>query len=138
MRRGVRRTGTIHVAWLAFLASAAALAVLIGLLAWEPRVEKPAEPLVVYCAAGTKVPVEAAAREYEATYGVRVQLQYGPSETLLVNLRLSRQGDLYLPADDSYLRQAEDRGLVKEVVPLAEMTPVVVFTLRPAGSPVAP
>lgn len=125
MRRITRRTGSIHVAWLAFLASAAVLAVLIGLLAWEPRAERATTPVIVYCAAGIKAPVEAAAHAYEAQYGVQIQLQYGASETLLVNLQVSGRGDLYLPADDSYIKQAQERDLVHEVIPLAHMTPVI-------------
>src|SRR5262245_7723077 len=115
----------MHVAWLAFLASAAALAVLIGLLAWEPAEERPTAPLVIYCAAAIKAPVEAAAREYLARYGVQIQHQYGAPETLLLHARLSQQGDLYLPADDGYLRLAEEKELLREVLPLAHMTLVV-------------
>lgn len=125
MRTSHRRVGSMHVAWLAFLASAAALALLVALLAWEPATQHPTTPLVVYCAAGIKTPVEAIAREYEKQYGVQVQLQYGPSETLLVNARLSEHGDLFLPADESYQDLAREHDLIREVMSLAHMTPVI-------------
>src|SRR5262249_26961017 len=40
--------------------------------------------------------------------------------------------DLYLPADDSYIRLARDKGLLAEVIPLARMHPVVAVA---AGNP---
>src|SRR5687767_2857277 len=95
---------------LAFLPSVLVLAGLVAVLAWPAR--GPGDgargsgggaTLVVYCAAGLRVPVEAAAAEYERAYGVRVQLQYGGSQTLLANLKLSKTGDLYLPAEDAYV-----------------------------------
>ncbi len=69
-------------AGLAVLASVAAVAVLAGLLLWQTRAPRLAssagqKPLLVFCAAGLKLPVEAVAREYEQTFGVQVQLQYG-------------------------------------------------------------
>jgi molybdenum ABC transporter molybdate-binding protein len=128
MGRRRNRGGQIHSAWLAFLGSAVLLAVLVGLLLWDPgRGTAPAtgEPLLVYCAAGLKTPVEAIARDYEAAYGVPVQLQYGPSQTLLSNLELTRRGDIYLPADDSYLELARGKQLTAEAIPIAQMTPVL-------------
>src|SRR5271166_1937049 len=120
MIRSPARTGQIQLAWVGFLASIALLAGLILLLYWDPFAPSSAraqQPLVLYCAAGIKPPVAAAVREYEKAYGVNVQLQYGGSQTLLSNLQVARQGDLYLPADDSYLLLARDRELVAEVLP---------------------
>jgi molybdenum ABC transporter molybdate-binding protein len=123
------RRARINVAWLAFLASASALAALIGLLiadAWRRGSAAPDKrPLLVYCAAGIRPPVEAAARDYQHAYGVEVQLQYGGSQTLLANIEASKRGDLYLPGDDSYLQTARNKQLVQEILPLARMTPVL-------------
>ena len=82
-------------------------------------------PLLVYCAAGIKPPVVEAAQAYEEAYGVSVELQYGGSGTLLSNLTVARKGDLYLPADSSYIARARDKGLVAEAIPLADMRPVI-------------
>ena len=124
------RPGKISGYLLAFLASVVLLVGLVGLLAWDPQKwfarDKPAEPLVVYCAAGLRAPVEAVAKEYEAAYGVPVQLQYGGSQTLLAGIEVSRRGDLYIPADESYLTTARDKGLIDEAIPLARMAPVLV------------
>ena len=114
--------------------SLAAAAALILLLWWPSRPKSdraaaghsdPSTPLVVYCAAGMKGPVEVVAREYEAEFGVPVHLQYGGSGTLLANLRIARTGDLYLAADGSYLDLARSNGLVAEILPLARLTPVL-------------
>jgi len=119
-----KRSGQVNGAWLAFLASVVLLLVLVGLLMWNPR-SRDRRPLFVYCAAGLKPPVEEIARAYEEEYGVQIQLTYGGSETLLANLDISRRGDLYIPADDSYIEKARAKGLLDEDIPLARMTPVL-------------
>jgi molybdate transport system substrate-binding protein len=125
----IRRAGGSNSVWLAFLGSAAVLAGLVALLAWDPKKwftpAAPQEPLVVYCAAGLRPPVEAAAKEYEAAYGVPVQLHYGGSQTLLAGIEVARRGDLYIPADESYLPPARAKNLIAETLPLARMSPVV-------------
>jgi molybdenum ABC transporter molybdate-binding protein len=129
--RLVARAG---IAWLAFLASVLLFAGFAILLMWEPgaSVPKARGPLIVYCAAGIKAPVEAIAREYEAAYGVPVQLSYGGSQTLLTSLEVAKRGDLYLPGDDSYIQLARAKGLVAETIPLARMTAVLAV---PKGNP---
>ena len=69
--------------------------------------------------------MEAAAREYEARYGVHIEITYGGSGTLLSSLKVANRGDLYLPADESYSDQAQAEGLAREVFALATMSPVV-------------
>lgn len=83
------------------------------------------EPLLVYCAAGLKAPVEAAARAFEKETGRPVQLQFGGSGTLLANLRVAGRGDLFIAADDSYLQIARSNALVAEAIPLARVHPVI-------------
>jgi molybdate transport system substrate-binding protein len=114
--------------WFAFLGSVLLLAVLLGLLFWNRGPGRSAgrgEPLLVYCAASQRAPVEAVARQYRQEFGVQVDLQYGGSETLLTSIDVTKRGDVYLPADDSYLDGARARGLVAEALPLADMTAVI-------------
>ena len=108
--------------WIALTAALALLAALMWM--WLPR-RPEAEPLLVLCAAGLKTPLETVAREYRRESGIEVQFQFGGSQTLLANLEISRRGDLFLPADESYLALARDKGLVAEILPLARMTPVI-------------
>jgi len=103
-------------------------AVLAGLLCWRPG-ENPRitaqVPLVVYCAAGLKPPVEAICRAYEKDSGAPIQIQYGGSGTLLSNLRVSGRGDLFIAADQSYLDVGRSNGVVAEILPLGTMHAVI-------------
>lgn len=85
----------------------------------------PRQRLVFYCAAGIKPPVDKVAREYESLYDLEIQIQYQGSGTLLSSLEVTRSGDLYLAADESYLDLARKKGLVAEVIPVARMRPVI-------------
>ncbi len=91
----------------------------------EARRESRLPPLTVFCAASLRAPVEAAAKEYEKEFGTRIHLFYGGSHTLLANLEVSRTGDLYIPADHSYVEMARDKALLQQIHPLAEMTPML-------------
>jgi ABC-type molybdate transport system substrate-binding protein len=112
----------------AFLFSALAAGVLVTLLVWRPGEsanEGQSHPLLVYCAAGLKPPVESIARRYEHLCRVPVRLQYGGSGALLSNLRVAGQGDLYLAGDASYLQLARSNGLVAETISLARLGPTL-------------
>ncbi len=90
------------------------------------------EPIVLYCAASNRAVMEAIRRDYEAETNRQVQIQYGASQTLLSQVEVTGGGDLFLPADDSYLAIARDRQLVDEVLPIARMQAVVAV---PRGNP---
>jgi molybdenum ABC transporter molybdate-binding protein len=89
-------------------------------------------PLVVYCAASNKGVMEAVRAAYEKEFGTPLEIQYGASQTLLAALEVAGAGDLYLPADDSYLTIARERGLTSDEFPLASMQAVVAV---PKGNP---
>lgn len=108
----------------------AGLALLVAGLTWRQRDIGPGRALVVYAAAAVRVPLEAAARDYEAEHGRRVELRFGASEDILTKagfVNPSDPADLLLPADDSYVHLARDRGLVAESFPLATMRAVVLL-----------
>jgi molybdate transport system substrate-binding protein len=90
------------------------------------------QPLVIYCAASNKSVLEAIRRDYEKDYGVSVEASYGPSQTLLASITVTGTGDLYLPADESYLITARDKGLLEDQYPLASMNAVIAV---PKGNP---
>jgi molybdate transport system substrate-binding protein len=124
--------GFISRTLLAVLGSLVLLGLLVASLIERPGSSvakkdqsKAAEPLVVYCAASNKGVIEAIRTEYESTYGTPLQIQYGPSQTLLASLKISKSGDLYLPADDSYLKIAREQDLLTDEFPLATMQAVV-------------
>ena len=84
------------------------------------------EPLSVFVAASNRPVFEAIRKEYEAEFKIPVQVQYGASQTLLSSMEVSGTGDLYLPADDSYLDVAESKRLIRERLPLATMQAVAI------------
>lgn len=111
----------------------------LGYLLFRPAMEPTSEatataapdvqdavPLMVYCAAGVKAPVEAIARAFEQeAFGSPIQLQFGGSGTLLSNLQVARRGDLFIAADSSYIDLARQQDLIGEGVAVARQTPVI-------------
>ena len=120
-------------AFVAFGGSALLLAGLIGALYWISDNAEPGQtgaPLIVHCAEAMRIPLEAIAKEYETEYGQKVELRFGPSQTILANLQLTGKGDLFLPADDSYIQLAKEKDLVKggDALELARMHAVVIVS----------
>jgi molybdenum ABC transporter molybdate-binding protein len=81
--------------------------------------------IMLYCAASNRAVMESIRERYEQEFGHRVEIQYGPSQTLLSSIEVAHSGDLYLPADDSYLHLAREKDLVAEIIPIAKMQPVI-------------
>ena len=93
------------------------------------REQKPAsgtpDPITLFCAASNRVVIEAIRADYERDTGRTVLIQYGPSQTLLSSIEVTRTGDLFLPADDSYLTLGEQKGLIAEQLSIGFMSPVL-------------
>ena len=103
-----------YLPWLALLAS-------VGLLGGIALLWKSGKPdqapdeqapksdtvVVVHVAAALRQPMEKAAAAFEKETGIKVELRVGPSEKLLSDLKLTKKGDLFLPADDSYVNLAK-------------------------------
>ena len=77
--------------------------------------------ITILCAASNQAVVEQIRKQYEAETGRKVSLEFGNSQSLLAQLEISKRGDLYLPADDSFLNIAKNKKLVEEVLPIASM-----------------
>lgn len=88
-------------------------------------------PLLVHCAAGLRQPITEIATLYEQTYRIPIQLQFGGSGALQSQLQLAG-GDLYLPADQSYISSSREKGLIRESIPVATLTAGIVV---PKGNP---
>ncbi|MCX6872465.1 MAG: extracellular solute-binding protein [Verrucomicrobia bacterium] len=103
------------------------LAVALAAILWLSRGPPAARggTLTVYCAAGLKQAVEAAAADYQRECGTAVSLQFGGTGTLLSQLRVARRGDLFVAADDGSLADARKSGVIREVLPLARQYPVI-------------
>ncbi len=83
------------------------------------------EPLVLFCAASNRAVMESIRTQYEQEFRRPIQIQYGASQTLLASIEVSGSGDLFLPADDSFIELGSQKGLLSEVLPLATMRGVV-------------
>ncbi len=115
--------GFIARPWLIVTGSLAAMAAIVFLL-WKPGSpglqEKRAQELVLYCAAGLMKPVEEVCDSYEQEYGVSVRIEPDGSGKLLSKIRVTPdRGDLFLAAEESYVREARARRLVAEIFPVA-------------------
>lgn len=88
--------------------------------------------LTVYCAAGMKVPVSAAADRFQEEFGTKIQLQYGGTGTLLGQLQVARRGDLFIAADDLSILRAREENVIAEVIPVVRQYPVIAV---PRGNP---
>jgi molybdate transport system substrate-binding protein len=114
----------------AFGGSVLLLAALIGALYWTGDHGRATQtgPLIVWCAEAMRLPMDAIQKDYEKEFGQNVIIRYDSSQTILVNFGLTGQGDLYLPADDSYVQLAKDKGLIGsgDVFNLAQMHAVVI------------
>lgn len=82
-------------------------------------------PLMIFCAAGLKKPVEEIAAAYQKETGTEVRLQYGGTGTLLSQIKVAQQGDMFIAADDGALADAKKMGVTKEELQLAKQRPVL-------------
>jgi molybdate transport system substrate-binding protein len=69
-----------------------------------------ADSLLVYAGAASKPPTEEAAKLYEQKTGVKVELVFGGSGSVLSQMRLSKQGDIYFPGSSDYMEKAKREG----------------------------
>lgn len=68
--------------------------------------------LLLYCGAGIRPPVAELAEAFGRRHDVTVECDYAGSEVLLSRIKLSGQGDLYMPGDVYYVEQAAEQGLI--------------------------
>jgi len=76
------------------------------------KTESPAKELLLYCGAGIRPPVQQIAETFEREKGVKVVVDYAGSEVLLSKIKLARRGDLYMPGDEYYVKQAAAEGMI--------------------------
>lgn len=107
------------------------LVVLAVTLAWRERQHhEVGQPLIVYAAPTSRLPLELIATDYEAATGQRVELRFGASEDILTKVRFANPtepADVFIPADDSYIRDARELGLLAESLPIANTRAVLLL-----------
>ncbi|MEF8787638.1 MAG: molybdate ABC transporter substrate-binding protein [Planctomycetota bacterium] len=70
-----------------------------------------------FCGSAGKPALQECARVFEERTGVRVDLHFSGSGTMLSKLRMSRQGDFYIPGSPDYMARAREAG---DVIPETE------------------
>jgi len=84
-------------------------------------------PVVIFAGAASQPPLEEAAQTFQAETGITVYLHLGGSGAMLNQIRLSSQGDLYIPGSPDYMQKAIDFGLVEEKpVTIAYLVPALI------------
>ncbi|APH39256.1 molybdate ABC transporter substrate-binding protein [Methanohalophilus halophilus] len=89
-------------------------------------------PLLVYCGAGMRQPMEDIGELFEDEYGIVVQYNYAGSNTLLTQMELTGEGDIYMPGATYYFDVASKKGLIDNIDKVAYHVPVIV---TPKGNP---
>lgn len=87
--------------------------------------------LVIHCAAGLQRPVEEIAHGFEKETSIPIRLNFGGSGQLYSQLDLVG-GDLYFPADMSYIEKGEAEGLVDKAI---KVSPLVAELVVAKGNP---
>lgn len=68
--------------------------------------------LLVYAGSASKPPTEEAAKVFEEKTGIKVDLVFGGSGSVLSQMKLNKQGDLYFPGSSDFMEQAKKENLV--------------------------
>jgi molybdate transport system substrate-binding protein len=90
--------------------------------------------LLLFCGAGLRPPVDVLIQDFSKAQDVRVTVDYAGSEVLLSKIKLSRQGDLYMPGDERYTDAAADQGLVASRRRVCHLVPsILVAKDNPKG-----
>lgn len=71
-----------------------------------------AKSIKVFAGAAGTPPIREVARLYERKYGVTVECAFGGSGTMLSQMLLAKQGDVYIPGSDDFMDLAERKGVV--------------------------
>ncbi len=88
--------------------------------------------IMVYSGAGMRKPMEEIGRLFEQRYGVTVNYNYGGSNTLLSQIELTHQGDVYMPGATMYIERAKEKGFIDYEQRVAYHIPVIAV---PEGNP---
>lgn len=87
---------------------------------------QPMTPVVVFAGSASQPPLQEAATSFENKTGIPVTLHLGGSGRMLSQIRLTGQGDLYIPGSPDYMTKARQLDLmVGEETILAYLVPAI-------------
>ena len=68
--------------------------------------------MTAFCGSASKPAMEEAAAQFEQETGIRVDLHFSGSGTMLSQIKMARRGDLYIPGSPDYMSKAIREGVV--------------------------
>jgi molybdate transport system substrate-binding protein len=68
--------------------------------------------IMAFCGSASEVPMEEAARVFEQKTGIKVELNWGGSGSVMSQMKLAKRGDLFIPGSPDYMDMAIAEGLV--------------------------
>ncbi len=91
-----------------------------------PSFSTTTKPIVVFAGSASQPPLEEAAKAFEEKTGTPVILHLGGSGSMLSQIVLTGQGDLYISGSPDYMDKAREFGLVADASILAYLVPAIV------------
>ncbi len=93
----------------------------------KPSAKKTAtkRSIFVLSGAGMRKPLDEIKDEFTKRTGIRVKITYAGSPCLLAQIDNQHEGDVYIPGEDYYLKQAEKKGYISSVEKAAYVIPVI-------------
>jgi len=79
----------------------------------------------LFCGAGIRPQGAELVEEFGREHGVNFECDYAGSEVLISRIKLTRQGDLYMPGDVHYVELAEKEGLIASKKTVCYFVPVI-------------
>jgi len=86
----------------------------------------PPVKLMVFAGAGMQPPLNELAAVFNKQTGIQVEYSYKGSGCLLPDIAIGRKGDIYIPGELFYMKQAVDRKLIGKYRPVTNMTTVII------------
>jgi molybdate transport system substrate-binding protein len=93
-----------------FLRSFFLVVLLIGLCVFEGGAAE--KRITAFCGSASKPAMEEAAFKFEQETGIRIDLYFGGSGTVLSQMKMARRGNLYIPGSPDYMSKAIREGVV--------------------------
>lgn len=83
--------------------------------------------IAVFAGSASKPAMEEAARAFEEKTGIKIYLTFGGSGTMLSQLKIAREGDLYISGSPDFMLKAESEGVIypDSVVKIAYLIPAI-------------
>ena len=100
----------------------------------QPKTADTAKSITVFCGSASKPAMEKIAPLFQRETGVEVNVIFGGSGTLLSQIELSKQGEIYLPGSPDYISIASAKKLIIDGSDriVSYLVPAIV---TPAGNP---